>query len=1715
MADQTVKIDLSVEDTRGTMRKRTDEGRAYNKELERSESLLKKTMGPSASSVREYGQARGAAGVTGASARDFAKESEGLGGLVRLYATYAANIYAVSAAFGALRDAMQTDVMSRSLDLLGARTGTALGGMAKQLVAVTDGAISFREAMEATGKAVSAGLNKQQFTDLGIVAKGASQALGLNMSDAISRLSRGITKLEPELLDELGLFTKLGKSTEDYARSIGKSEAQLTDFERRQAFANAVLKEGKDKFADIAQESNVYDKLLAQLKNVAQGILSVVNTAILPIAKLFADNSTLIGAAIAAFTLKLTKDALPVLGQWREKLQATAIAAREESEKINLAFQEAFAFKSETDLGLPVLRDKVIKATADLKIAQDKLAKSTPAELKGAAFKQATTEAELSTNTRAKLEADISRFTATGAAHMKDYAEASKDVLAADARRVALAKELEALEEKSQEGLQKRARVGSELWQREQIASDARSKAASLEIRAKVGENVDRLGVIGGIGELYNTTMATRDLGKLDKFKTIALGTFSAVVRGVEIFAQSLSKAFFYLEIAIVTFGILDSVFSTNEKAISKFKQSVDELDESIKNTELVAQKFKDTLTYESIIAYTNSLQGLSEALEKTNADFKQAVQESSTWNKFWDSVKDVTPFVDSIRETAGKRLSKSIIDAINLAPVGEARDALRNKYKSMIVIDSKLPFTAKNIESALDNLKDAEFDQTFDRVTEATKETNKIWAQSSNVLKQLKEDSEATAKSFSTLANSVKDKSPLTEFLTNNLKQANSLQAALSSDNIYTQAGAADFLSRLSELKPLDPAVAKSVAENTIEFNKLTTKANEYRTQIYDITKKIEETSKSRSVQSLAVRPIGPSNFQANRLEEAATPDYTKTLSEAKAGLKDVEDKLKSVTANLAKNVADSAELAVKLFFQKSNLELRKLAIDKEKLIVSFVPEVKTKEAIERRADLEKESISIEQKLFNIQSDLVIAQEKSTLQMAQLTAQLEKNEIQAKLNTMMDGDTENIKKLQARDTELTKSMSANSLILKAMEGGASGVAALMKSPEGASMTGKLSGLFSIYQEKKKKAQEAENRRLDVDMKKDADQAVLVIEDKIKSLQDTYDTINQSLSALATGPEADTFKDSVQLILGRLKDQQELLKFDETLAKLNVALQAAKTVKGPAGAKDEASILSQIQKQTTAKDVKALQQQEAQGIATVNAQRAKTIRDLEQEVRLKGELAEASKAYILGTGLQAEKSRIQIDQDIRAIQSRLAFEKEEQRLAAARKLQVEAQEAVRQLGPMASKENAANPQAYAAKAAVAQAKLTEAEEAKANVEADRGARIVVENSKRYTDAHTLRMKAIDEEIGRLQAQQLIEQTLRDISTDRLTRENDLAQFRLDRQIELLQITDQDAKAQKIRLADVAIELNLKKQLADIDAQILMAEENLRREKAAQGGGPTAEDLFSGVPEVPSALAQRQAEAASLKLKRQGYIDTAEAAKNLSKEQLELFGREGAYTDAVKNGFKAMEDALVEFAKTGKLSFKSMIDSFLTDLLRYEIRQQQLELFKGFGGASGIAKSIMGFMGFGPTNINANAPSPDAAAMDLFSAKGNAFDKGYPLHKFAMGAAFTNSIVNSPTLFKFAQGTGLMGEAGPEAVMPLKRDSDGNLGVRSQPSNVNVVVNNHTGQPAKTNETIDSRGNRTIEVIVGDVVAQQIATKGSPIQQSMSNTYGNKPALARR
>jgi lambda family phage tail tape measure protein len=106
---------------------------------------------------------------------------------------------------------------------------------------------------------------------------------------------------------------------------------------------------------------------------------------------------------------------------------------------------------------------------------------------------------------------------------------------------------------------------------------------------------------------------------------------------------------------------------------------------------------------------------------------------------------------------------------------------------------------------------------------------------------------------------------------------------------------------------------------------------------------------------------------------------------------------------------------------------------------------------------------------------------------------------------------------------------------------------------------------------------------------------------------------------------------------------------------------------------------------------------------------------------------------------------------------------------------------------------------------------------------------------------------------------------------------------------------------------------------------------------------------------------------------------------------------------------------------------------------------------------------------------------------------------------ADGAAFSNSIkpfamggiVSSPTLFKFADGgamnTGVMGEAGPEAILPLSRGSDGKLGVSANGSsgNTNVTVNvDASGSKVQGDNTGANQLGRAVAAAVQDELLRQ-------------------------
>jgi lambda family phage tail tape measure protein len=183
-----------------------------------------------------------------------------------------------------------------------------------------------------------------------------------------------------------------------------------------------------------------------------------------------------------------------------------------------------------------------------------------------------------------------------------------------------------------------------------------------------------------------------------------------------------------------------------------------------------------------------------------------------------------------------------------------------------------------------------------------------------------------------------------------------------------------------------------------------------------------------------------------------------------------------------------------------------------------------------------------------------------------------------------------------------------------------------------------------------------------------------------------------------------------------------------------------------------------------------------------------------------------------------------------------------------------------------------------------------------------------------------------------------------------------------------------------------------------------------------------------------------------------YNKIKERLNDLMNPANQIIGAANAIGDAFATSFEGMisgamtaKQALASFFKDLASYFTKMATQMIADALRMaaikiltNILSSVLGGFGGGGGGTDLGKNFNS-AGAGDTGI-----SWGAAVNYKRNALGNVYGAN-GIVPFADGG-----IVNQPTLFKFAQGgamqNGLMGEAGPESIMPLKRGRDGKLGV---------------------------------------------------------------------
>lgn len=1520
MANQ-VKIDLSVQDSGASIKKRTSEVKDLNKELTKSQTLATGTR-TGASAVKSsysaagenvsYGQARGSMGATGAGARDFANQAQGLGGLVRLYATYAANVFAVSAAFGALRDAMSTDMMIRGLDQLGAASGVSMGALAKNFANASGGAISLRESMEATAKAVSSGLSSSQFMELGKVAKGASQALGVNMSDAVSRLTRGITKLEPELLDELGIFTKVGKSAEDYARSVGKSVTSLTDFERRQAFANAVLAEGAQKFGEIALQTNPYDQLLASLKNTAQTILSTVNTVIAPVAKLLADNTGLITAALALMGVKIVQQALPALLSWQKGLTAAAaVSADKLGELVN---PEGFIQRAQARFNVPKLEAELAKAEAIYaKTAQKFVETDNNYKTKGSPLlKTLASGAVLEGNNYANATKQISKATDDLTAAEHRHINGLKASVAASDAVVAARKRLVAANDLVQ------ASADIPLTMREKAQESAYRQAAGtrdrLTILAGVGGDYDKEGFTKSIKNANEAAKQSTSLSKFGQVVTTVQAAGVAGAKSLALFGGRILNLIPIVGALYSAYEILDAVFSGNSKQAKVFRDGLEQLAEIAKTNTNVFEKFGNTLSVDSLNAKATAFGDLAAQIKKSTGDLQAADLAASGFDRFIDGF--LTLIGKDLKSGFTKQLAVALSEGIKNIPDKGIRDELEKK----IVFETGATSTGiKDLKNALDDIDREDIVKKGKALQDLVDAANRPLQTSRALSQDIQTAAKASAQAELDLRNSLSKTDAVGSYFEKVVDQLDK-----------TKKGFADTTTAAAEFQKIAAGNANINFLGSEGASQLTSIATEY-------------TNFARSIASTS------DSLQQNKDKLAAIEQqlqskllYTSARNDLNRDADKLRDTIISQSSQLDKNKAQIVALAAqaKEIFQSAYTQAfdnaiasatRKTQISNlqfAKNVLASSP-TQTPESLKQQLDLDKQIVKLKLAEITSQYDLIDALDRTTAKQ------------------------------------------------------------------------KINDLESRIQDAKGEAM-APLR---------------------KELQDQLAVENARLSLIggrATKAELDTLR-----------------KGGGTEAVAQINRNAAQN----------------LARQTAINETKMLD---------INF--GKAVQDLGFK-----DLTEA---------LNAQKTAAEQNLERLKLSAEYIAAPESKQLRMTRSLTDELAQ------------TSATLQAIPAAQKLAQTRVSGNAEQISKAEADLA-------SVRSTTAGALDLSSQKGNQAEIVATQL----------ESLTKAKELYKESFDQQSKNLDVSKYELEYKQASLAKdlergtvTQDEFNSRKYILDLEqagltrSNALLAEQEKYtstileiQTKIAQQGGNS-----------PETIAAKQAALVATNSATEAINRQFDSSKKLLDLNKSLTERQLAYEDIFKNSFNSMADAIVTWAETGKLKGKDLFNSLIADLARFELRQQMMTMYESV--RPGILSTVATIFG--------GTPVP--------SAKGNAFD--YGIQEFAKGGAFTNQIVDSPTLFKFAKGTGLMGEAGPEAIMPLKRDSNGNLGVRAGNAgggNTEVIVNNYSTAQAETRETRDDKGNRRVEIIIGEAASTEMARPGSSTQGAMRNTYGLAPKLIRR
>jgi len=598
---------------------------------------------------------KGAAQISSNQTKNFSKMQQSIdgggggGGLVRAYALLAANVFALTALFGVLSRSAQIDTLTQSMEVLSTTGGTYIKNVAKEMQAASGFAIDLAQGFAQVSLASSAGLSTTEIEGLTKVAKGASISLGRNLPDAMDRIFRGAIKLEPEILDEIGLFVRVDEAAQKYARNNNKVVSSLTQVEKRQAFLNEILDQGLRKFSEYAEEikPDPYVRLGAALQDIAQGGLSIVNKALGPLLDILAQSKGILTAVFGVLVFSLLRKAIPALGQFNMNLAQNAKEAADNAREYTKGVKQTTSDQVKAD-------NEKLQSSKDLLEKQRKLTgkgKGRPGQSVGAvaANKALKTETNLAKRLvhlkvkESELEKQIQR---SKGAQQKLLKEDLKDM------RVEL-RNLEkqaALEDKISKNIRKGQiePAGGSLTERRQEKLDIKAnRAGIIASGAAVAENQGmRAGFSAMNAELKDSK---KNLGTFGKAAVRAQGSVSILGTGLSRVMMILGPwmmLFSMLSPILIAFG--KSVGFGNEES-TKLGNTIDKLsDQTEKLGERFAKQVEQSKAVElsfreqnkAVIAYNKNQEETSVGVKKLAEEFAAFQAQLGFFTSSWEAIK-------------------------------------------------------------------------------------------------------------------------------------------------------------------------------------------------------------------------------------------------------------------------------------------------------------------------------------------------------------------------------------------------------------------------------------------------------------------------------------------------------------------------------------------------------------------------------------------------------------------------------------------------------------------------------------------------------------------------------------------------------------------------------------------------------------------------------------------------------------------------------------------------------------------------------------------------------------------------------------------------------------------------------------------------------------------------------------------------------------------